>query len=96
MVVWPRERDRTPQDFPHEVRPWPLYDSTQHGVILDVAFDQRLRVRGLERLFQQADITRDASDELVQDLHIVDWFLDQLLVGRGAVEAPLPVRIVIA
>jgi len=73
-----------------------LRQFTEHRVVLAVGVDHSLRVGRFECLFQQADFPSDASDELVEHLHVIYGFLDDLLVGRSAAETPLSVGVVVA
>ena len=68
----------------------------QGRVVLIVSFDRRSGVRRLECLFEQTNLSRDARHETVEHFHVVHGFLDDFLVGRRAVKAPLAMRVVVA
>ena len=61
-----------------------------------VGIDGRSCVGRFERLLEQTDFASHARDEPVEDLHVVNGFFDDLLVGGGAIEAALSVSVVVA
>lgn len=88
-------RLHAPSPVSHNFECVSLRQLPEHGIVLIVAIDDSLRVGGLHRLIEKRNLWCDPRNHPVESLDFVDRFLDQLSI-RGAEEAALAVRIVVA